>query len=239
MVTKVFDSKEDEGLSSAHTRGLPADHTGPVRVVEIKGVDENMCCGTHLTSLSQIQMIKLLHTECKRGNTLLYFVCGDRVSSILQTSLDIQHQLNTLLSCPPDSFPIMVDKLSKENRSSRKHAERLSEEVAVLHAASLKASRDTVLTVHRPTADNEYSLTLQRELREVCDKRVLLLTMGEQNSAQFVFRGPVDIVDQLGKGVAQKLGGKGGGKDGKFQGKFADLRKIEETVQFLVENVKL
>ena len=54
-----------------------------------------------------------------------------------------------------------------------------------------------------------------------------------------MFRGPVDIVDQLGKGVAQKLGGKGGGKDGKFQGKFADLRKIEETVQFLVENVKL
>ena len=73
-----------------------------------------------------------------------------------------------------------VDKLSKENRSTRKHAERLSEEVAVLHAASLKVSRDTVLTVHRPTADNEYSLTLQRELREVCDKRVLLLTMGEQ-----------------------------------------------------------
>ena len=28
VLTKVFTSKDDEGLSSAHTRGLPADHTG-------------------------------------------------------------------------------------------------------------------------------------------------------------------------------------------------------------------
>ena len=49
----------------AHTRGLPADHEGPVRVVAIKGVDTNLCCGTHVSNTSQLQMIHLVGTEVK------------------------------------------------------------------------------------------------------------------------------------------------------------------------------
>jgi len=45
------------------TRGLPDDHSGPIRVIEIEGIDSNMCCGTHVSSLGQLQMIKLLHVE--------------------------------------------------------------------------------------------------------------------------------------------------------------------------------
>ena len=53
-------------------------------------------------------MIKLLHTESKKGNTLLYFVCGDRVISTLQSALEVQHKLNVLLSSPPEKFAPMV-----------------------------------------------------------------------------------------------------------------------------------
>ena len=57
------------------SRGLPDDHVGLVRVVEMKGVhilsvvysilvylmvmagiDSNMCCGTHVKNLSDIQV---------------------------------------------------------------------------------------------------------------------------------------------------------------------------------------
>lgn len=60
--------------------------------------------------------------------------------------------------------------------------------------------------------------------------------MGDQGAAQFVLRGPVETVDRLGKGLAQKLGGKGGGRDGKFQGKFSDLKLVEGAVEFLKDN---
>ena len=126
--------------------------------------------------------------------------------------------------------------MSKDNRTARKNAEKLSEELASLHATTLINSSDRVLVVQRPTPDSEYSLTLQRDLRDTCEKRLLLLTMGEQGGAQFVFRGPVEVVDRLGKGLAQKLGGKGGGRDGKFQGKFSDLVLVEGAVQYLKEN---
>lgn len=62
------------------SRGLPADHTGRVRVVSIAGVDANMCCGTHVTNTAQLQAVKLLGTEAgKQGKTLLLFVAGDRM----------------------------------------------------------------------------------------------------------------------------------------------------------------
>ena len=57
---------------------------------------------------AQLQMIKLLHTESKKGNTLLYFVCGYRVISTLQSALEVQHKLNVLLSSPPEKFAPMV-----------------------------------------------------------------------------------------------------------------------------------
>ena len=59
-------------------------------------------------SPAQLQMIKLLHTESKRGNTLLYFVCGDRVLNTLQSALEVQQKLNVLLSSPPELFASMV-----------------------------------------------------------------------------------------------------------------------------------
>ncbi len=94
----------------AKTRGLPDDHSGPVRVVEIgqseervvsgNGVnvggndnvvddvsvvgndnvvgngaklDSNLCCGTHLSNLAQLQVVKLLNTEnSKRWVMVIY-----------------------------------------------------------------------------------------------------------------------------------------------------------------------
>lgn len=234
VTTVVHASKDAPALSSAHTRGLPADHAGPVRVVRI-GEDENMCCGTHLSCLSQLQAIKLLNTESKRGNTLLNFICGGRVLHALQSANSTDTQLTTLLSCPPSLFPAMVEKLAKEARTQRKYAERLAEELGQEHGVKLSQSTDSVLQLHRETPDGEYKGALLRALQD--DKRALLLTMGAQGSAQFLLHGPPSLVDALGKRVADILGGKGGGKDGRYQGKFSDLGKREIAVQFLRENI--
>lgn len=43
-------------FGQVRSRGLPDDHAGPVRVVDIEGVDSNMCCGTHVSNLSDLQV---------------------------------------------------------------------------------------------------------------------------------------------------------------------------------------
>ena len=53
---------------------------GPVRVIEMGDLDSNMCCGTHVNNLAQLQVVKLLSAEKgKKGKSLVYFLVGSRV----------------------------------------------------------------------------------------------------------------------------------------------------------------
>ncbi|PNF14197.1 Alanyl-tRNA editing protein Aarsd1 [Cryptotermes secundus] len=99
--TPVFVTVYEEGdteLRKVRTRGLPDDHKGAVRIVTIEGVESNMCCGTHVTNLSQLQTIKLLRMEKGKKNKMnLYFLVGGRVLQQLSACLHREHQLTALL----------------------------------------------------------------------------------------------------------------------------------------------
>ena len=36
--------------------GLPDNIKGPIRMIEMKNIDENLCCGTHVSNLADIQV---------------------------------------------------------------------------------------------------------------------------------------------------------------------------------------
>lgn len=58
-----------------------------------------MCCGTHVTNLSQLQVIKLLNAEKgkRKDKTLLYFLVGNRVINHFQQCLEREQKLTALL----------------------------------------------------------------------------------------------------------------------------------------------
>lgn len=39
------------------SRGLPDDFAGPIRIVDIEGIEADMCCGTHVSNLSHLQVL--------------------------------------------------------------------------------------------------------------------------------------------------------------------------------------
>lgn len=90
---------DDPELEKASTRGLPEDFEGDVRVISIGNIDANMCCGTHVKSLSQLQMIKILYAEkSKRKNkTNIYFLVGNRVLNRLAECLERETKMTSLL----------------------------------------------------------------------------------------------------------------------------------------------
>uniref|UniRef100_A0A1B0GNM5 Threonyl/alanyl tRNA synthetase SAD domain-containing protein n=1 Tax=Phlebotomus papatasi TaxID=29031 RepID=A0A1B0GNM5_PHLPP len=79
------------------TRGLPKDHVGSIRVVTIEDVEGNMCCGTHVSNLSQLQVIKMLNVEKAKNKLLVHFLVGDRVIKKLATSYKRELEMNTIL----------------------------------------------------------------------------------------------------------------------------------------------
>ena len=82
-VVVKFHQKGDPELSEAHTRGLPADFSGPIRVIHIQDYDSNMCCGTHVSNLAHLQAVKLLSSENRKGKVFLNFLVGSRVLKYL------------------------------------------------------------------------------------------------------------------------------------------------------------
>ncbi|KAK7919794.1 hypothetical protein WMY93_011078 [Mugilogobius chulae] len=50
-------SIDDPAVEKVRSRGLPDDHAGPIRIIDIEGVDANMCCGTHVSNLSHLQSL--------------------------------------------------------------------------------------------------------------------------------------------------------------------------------------
>ena len=81
----------DPELEEAHTRGLPSDHSGPVRMVTIPGIDTNLCCGTHVSNTSQLQMVHLMGIESKVRSSFI---------SIAKLTIGISLEKQTLSLLP-------------------------------------------------------------------------------------------------------------------------------------------
>lgn len=95
---KIFENAASAGDEVTRAaKGLPVDLSGPVRVINIEGVDSNMCCGTHVSNLAQLQMVKLLNIERTKGKTFVNFLVGDRVVKKLESSFQRELQFNLLL----------------------------------------------------------------------------------------------------------------------------------------------
>jgi len=145
---------------------LPEDFAGPIRVINIDGVDQNMCCGTHVQTLGDLQCIKLLHCEKgKKGKGLVWFVCGQRVLNTLNDSWTIQKNACSKLSCQPTDIIDRIDKLTTSSKASTKMVKNLWREIAVATARTAKQSEDKLIKIHRKEADNDFLVTFVNELK--------------------------------------------------------------------------
>ncbi|XP_042204093.1 alanyl-tRNA editing protein Aarsd1-B-like isoform X2 [Homarus americanus] len=225
----------DPKLREIRTRGLPDDVVGPVRVVTIEGVDANMCCGTHVRNLADLQAIKLLHTEKGKANkTLLYFVAGARVLRYLGECVSRERQFNILLhSCSSDHLRL-VEKIQKDLKSSLKSLRDAMKDLAVFEGQKFLAQdpRPQVYFHHRRDGDMDY---LSAIINEINDENVLkVLTVGEDKGpGSLVVHGPPSLVAEVGPRLCEILEGRGGGKS-RFTGKVTKLGKRGEAEKYIL-----
>lgn len=143
----LYPDKEDPKLSQFRARGLPDDHEGPVRVLEIQDIDTTLCCGTHVANLSHLQAIKILGSEKgKKDKSLLYFVAGDRLLKYLARCCQVEKELTGILKGPLDKHCELAEKAVKGHKSSQKLCQSLLKEMAQMEAAvyKLQSQREPV-----------------------------------------------------------------------------------------------
>lgn len=237
VTTRTVDAGELEKLQ-VRSRGLPAGHAGPVRLVEIQGIDRNTCGGTHLRSTAEVESILLLDTEPMRGGTRLHWVAGGRVRRRLAERERLAHELRSLLGAADEELAgIVAGKLERITGLERR-VRALEREVAASAARDLLARGEAVLAAHFPQADAGFLQQVAREIAADGGSCLALLTAGEGREGAFaVVAGAGATVDlqAAGRAVAGLLAGRGGGGGPIFQGKAGDLRHRDAALAALRE----
>uniref|UniRef100_A0A146L2H2 Alanyl-tRNA editing protein Aarsd1-B n=1 Tax=Lygus hesperus TaxID=30085 RepID=A0A146L2H2_LYGHE len=222
----------DPALDSTRTRGLPKDHVGDVRIITIATVEANMCCGTHVSNLAELQAIKLLGFEKgKKGKTNLLFLAGGRVLAHLDKMYKRELELNLLLKNGPDSHTMLVDKLIKSNKAVNKNLQNALKDCASSEITKFKAldPKPKFFYHCRKDAEMDYCNFFIREFND--PEVLLLLAIGEGTEGHVVLHGPPTLLQDVGPRIAEILEGKGNGKGHRFQAKVKDLKALPKAVK--------
>ncbi|GAB1610193.1 alanyl-tRNA editing protein Aarsd1-like [Argonauta hians] len=236
---EVYESASDPKLAQVRARGLPEDHVGAVRVVCFQGIDNNMCCGTHVTNLSQLQVVKLLKVEKgKKGKSNLYYLTGNRVLKYLSRTYEAEKSLISVFNSPLEQHAGLAEKLIKTSKQSQKCITSLLHDIAALEIKQFHSQlpKQPLFVLHRKEADMDFMNYICREMsgQEV----TLFLTGGDdRGSGLFMLVGEEEMVAQLGPSVAQVLDGKGAGKKNRFQGKANKMVNREEAISLIREKL--
>ncbi|XP_044269349.1 alanyl-tRNA editing protein Aarsd1 [Tribolium madens] len=238
VVVDIFDENTPpeklENYRSA--RDLPADHVGDIRVVTIEGIDSNMCCGTHVANLSQLQAIKLLHSEKskRKDKVLLYFLIGNRVINRLNNCLKREQKLTALLKTNPVQHPEFVEKLIQNTKSLNKNLQTVLKDLAVYEAAKLKESKEKYFILHRKEADPTFMSILIKEAGRT-DIFQFLSVGDEKGAGNIVLYGNEKAITDLSPNICELLGGKGAAQGNKFQAKVTNLSNHKSAVKLVKE----
>ncbi|KAG5668667.1 hypothetical protein PVAND_016599 [Polypedilum vanderplanki] len=234
---QIYEKPEDAGDEVTRaSRGLPLDLSGPIRVIKIEGVDANMCCGTHVKDLAQLQVVKLMGTEKTKGKIMVHFLVGNRVIKKLEETYQREQELTLLLNGGPETHKDLIKKLQSTVKSSQKTIQKLTKELATNLATKLNEDPNPpqYFFHHRNDgSDMEFATIF---FKAVKPKIFYFMTIADgidsKNGSAILHGDPTDI-DAVKDEIAKILDGKGNGKNGKYQAKVTKLNKIKDCENFV------
>jgi len=135
-VRYVSRAEAESMLASGALRKLP-DRSGEIRLIEIAGIEDNACGGTHVRSTGQIGGLLLRGTEKVSRGARVEFVCGLRSVRTARADAAILARTTAALSVGAPDIPAAVERLKAEAKSGAKERMDLREQLADYHAARL------------------------------------------------------------------------------------------------------
>ena len=235
--------KEYEGMA-VRSRGLPADHKGSVRLVEIEGIDLNTCGGTHLSSTSEIEVISLPGWERVRGGTRLFFVAGGRARRRLAEQERRNRKLRSLLGTSDAQLTSAVEQKLEQYHQLGRQVRWLEQELAVLVAKSLLGEGEVLAEHHFEARAVSFLQQVGKHFSQEAGGRLAFLTASATTgSCQGFFllaAGPdfTGNLSELGRIAGKILQGRGGGSRSLFQGKARRINLRARAAQALREKLE-
>lgn len=230
ITIRTVPRSEAEMLLAAGTLHKLPDREGNIRLIEIDDIDLNACGGTHVHSTGQIGVLLIRGLERMRQGTRVEFVCGMRAAVTARHDLATLTRAGAALSVGRHDVADAVDRLLAEGKSSNKARQKLTEELAGYHAASLLVEHPLlegrrVVRQNLSGHDAAYLKLLASRLTASPQTLVLLAAVQEE-PARVVVASGADLKIDCGAMLREALavyGLRGGGSPGMAQGQISNM----------------
>ncbi|KAJ9469072.1 putative alanyl-tRNA editing protein alaX [Diplonema papillatum] len=210
---------------------------GKVRMIDVQGVENSPCCGTHVAHLGQLQSLKLLHTESKADTVRLFFVFGRRVQNLLGAAYDRERALMKLLGTHPGDFENAISRVQKSAATLKKTSQAALKELASFVGDSLAATAEPGkenqrIRYHRDDADMPFLQTVVEKVSAKDPSVLIVLTQGEKGKGgegqMLIACGKEDRFKVAVAKAEEVLQAKGGANKGKWRGKVPNLKLLKD-----------
>jgi alanyl-tRNA synthetase len=233
-------------LAALPLRRLPVVE-GPVRIVEIAGLDVNPCGGTHVACSGEIGMIKIVRLDYRGDETRVEFLCGGRALRDYQAKIGMVNRLTNMLTVGHWELDQAVERLQAEAKELRHDLRGARKRLLSAEARELvegAVGHDPYRVVWRvwERRDPGELRALAQELMQRPGVVALLVSVGERTHLCFARAEGItlDVAALLQEACAQ-LGGKGGGRPHLAQGSgpAADVARVETALASLLSSLGL
>ena len=218
-----------------------------IRTVKIDGIDVQACAGTHVKRTGDIGMIKILKTErIQDGVERLEFSAGEAAIKSVQRNDDILKGSSSVFKVTAEQLPKTCERFFSEWKAFKNEIERLKDEIAGLKISELEdhavnIGQMKVLSIVFDADLNEL-VKIATDLTENEDK-VDVVILGNHDgkivgASSKKAMGVGVKVNEIIKEAAGILGGGGGGRPNLAQGAGKNSDKIENALEFSINQIK-
>jgi alanyl-tRNA synthetase len=201
--------------------------TTDIRVVQIGDFDVSPCGGTHCTSTSQVELVRVVSIERYKGKARVTFSAGPRARDELFSEASVLRSLGKSFTCGPSDVPAAIDKLRRELTDTRERLGRARSQVAERVFSEIVAKLDVGAPPYA-IAEIEAGTDLLRALAgRLCavergDVVSFLAGRADDGVSVLIARGPSSTFDcgAFLKRIAALGGGRGGGRAEHAEGRF-------------------
>ncbi|MBR3553111.1 MAG: hypothetical protein IKN72_06955 [Clostridia bacterium] len=187
---------------------------GPLRLVEIPGVDLCACCAPHVRRTGEIGALRVTAFERHRGGMRLWILCGERLLRDTREKLRQNHAVGKLLSCRQDETADAVRRLKEKNAA-------LAFELIGLKKELLHTRAQTHPQQQRIVESLDADVTLLREYADLlADKAAdfaAVFSPGDEKKLAVISKTGFDLAP-VGALLRNRFGAKCGGRGGVLQG---------------------
>jgi alanyl-tRNA synthetase len=225
---RVFSSADPSAL---HLR-KPPKRGGTIRVVEIEGLDQSACGGTHLRSSAEVGLLKVIKTDRVRSNARLYFVAGFRALDDYQKNHAVCQSLQRLVTQPLPDIPSQVESLLRERDALRRELKKARERELDQEIVRAAAGGEDLVVREFPGRD---AAELRRFANALMKKGRHVFAYSASPPRHVVIgrgRGAFDLRQVVAE-VFALLRGKGGGGANLLAGQGEDFSKIPQVISLL------